>query len=261
MTDHPAAHLEPDVAELRTRATLAIAALALPILPRLWDLGARQYSIGLLAQVAEKEIAAELQARLERADALVNLGSVALLPATILAAIFFLRWVHRLVGLTHVLGGYLLWTPSQAVWAFFIPIISLFRPYQVLVQTLGALAPEKLREPAPRVDLAAQHDYRGAAFVGGWAGGRLPRALVGPWWTAYVVMNVGAQLSRLGVSKDAADVIASYHTAMAVDVIGIVAAALGMTVVRGLTARLSDRFRKVRGSTDEELASQGVELR
>ncbi|MBX3226253.1 MAG: DUF4328 domain-containing protein [Labilithrix sp.] len=259
--EHPAAHLQESVAALRRRATFAVVGLAAAMLARGIDLVLREWSIVLLEPVRASGEAAspELLAQLTTADATIDAIVVAVTVTFVVTGFFFIRWMHRLVALTRALGATIPWTPSQAGWAFIIPFISLVRPYQVLSSTRAALEPENVAPPAPRVDPSAQGDYRSTAFIVPAPAQRLPAALIGLWWGAFLVLSLGGRLLPKDMST-VDKVVSAYQMSMFVDAAALVAGALAITVVRGLTARLEERFRRIRASTPEALAAQGIEL-
>ena len=100
------------------------------------------------------------------------------LATRIAGAIVFLRWfhaAHKNLGSSGL--ERLTYNPSSAVWAFFIPILSLFRPYQVMVEV-----------------------SKGSAYLAGespadsWRGVReKPTALL--WWALYLAANVTALIA------------------------------------------------------------------
>jgi hypothetical protein len=267
--DHPAAHLQPFVVELRRRALLVVVAFGAVVLARVWDVATREWSLRLLRSLhgvaggedGTGDELARFATRLTPADQLVNAGGIAITVTFAATAVVFLRWVHRLVLVARALGADLAWDPSQAVWGFFVPFLSLIRPYQVLFSTHTALAPAKVAEPPPRVDRDAQTDYRSVAFLEHAPGRKLPRAWIGFWWIAFLLMSIGGQLATLDKATTPDEVTSAYQTSMVVSLIAIAAAAFGITVVRGLTARAEERFRRIRQSTPEALAEQGIDLR
>ncbi len=262
--DHPALPYERSVRELRTRARIAVGALGVTMLARAWDIGGRAWSIALLKSfVAADEVGqASIMGDLESADRLVNFGAIVINSMLLVTAIAFLFWVHRLVTLTRALGGQgLRWTPGQAVWGFLIPILSLVRPFQVLRDVQQALEPEEIESPAPRVDPSALTDYRSVALVMPPAAKELPRFFIGAWWGSFVMTNLVSRLATIGTfSKGAEGVIWRYDWAIVAGVLAVVAAGLAIRVVRGLTARLDERFRRIRHSTPEALAAQQIEI-
>lgn len=253
MQDDANAHaleLETSVRVLRRRAALAIIGLSGALLARAYDCSVLEWSITLIRTIPDTGAGPELQSRLEFADSLVNAGNTAIWVGFAAAAILFLRWMHRLVGLTRALGGELSWSPSDAVVAFILPLVCLFRPYQILSAVGAALEPEKVPAPAPRVDPAAQGDYRSVAFIEPPPPRKLPQALLGLWWGAWLVTVVGARLLQVGASTtptSAEAVIGLYQRGMFVSFIAVVAAGLAITVVRGLTALAEERYRRLYG--------------
>lgn len=260
--EHPAASLAPSVNVLRGRAKLAILGLGAVMLARGWDLFARVWSLGLIREIPPEGADDALTARLEHSDVMVNVGIYAVYGAFFLAAVVFLRWLHRLVSLARAFDTGTSWTPSQAMWAWFIPFLSLVRPYQVMSAMHLALEPEMVEPPTMRADPSASSDYRNVAFVQPSPATKLPPAMIGLWWGAFLVMNVG---SRIFVSTKAyttiESVVSAYQGTMFVDAFALVAAALAITVVRGLTARAVERFRRLSESTPEALAYQDIHLR
>ncbi len=223
--EHPAAPYDRPVAQLGTRARLAVAALAATALVHVWDLGARQWSIGVLEEFAKAEQPAPL-GPLELADMLVNLGYFASYGLLVITAILFLRWIHGLVKLTRALGAQdLKWRPSQAVWGFIIPFISLVRPYQVLRDVQQRLDPEEIEPPAPRLDRDVETDYRSVAFVVPPPAKRLSASFLGLWWASFIGMNlIGHVTQRFAGAEEVDAVITMYHVAMLQSIVAIAAA-------------------------------------
>jgi hypothetical protein len=167
------------------------------------------------------------------------------------------------VKLTRELGASdMKWKPGSAVWAFIVPIVSLVRPYQVLSAVQQRLEPEEIMPPVPRVDRDVETDYRNVAFVVPPLAKGLSSSMLGLWWASFVAMNiVGRIAQRLGPgANDAASVISAYEGAMFASVLAVVSGLLAIRVVRSLTARLEERFRRIRHSTPEALAEQQIIL-
>lgn len=268
--DHPAQRYDRPVAALRTRATLAVGGLFVSLVARGWDVGTRQWSIGLLQTLltTNDPLHRATQSQLEFADRLVNLGASVIGPAFVLTAILFLRWVHGLVKLTRQLGvDGLVWTPSRAVWGFIIPVISLIRPFQVLRDVQQGLDPNEITPPPPRVERDAQTDYRSVALAIPPLANRLPSSFLGAWWASFMlgsvatrVTNAFSNIDKSGTGNRIESVVTSYHAAMFSSAVLVVAAAFAILVVRSLTARLEERFRRIRHSTPESLSAQGIAL-
>lgn len=271
MNDFP--HAQPymrSVAELTKRATSATIALSLMLGAKIYDIAVRQWSIAQLRSFVDSDAGDRFDpafGRLELADRLVNAGVFAQAGIGLVTAILFLRWVHRLVSLTASLGGGpLRWSPAQSVWAFIIPFVSLFRPYQVLTLIQTQLGPDDIEPPAPQVnvDSDAPTDYRTVAFSTPPAAKPLPRSLLGFWWGSFMSGAIVSRIANSVIGRAPTDidtVVDAYHFEMFADAIWIVAAVLAISVVRSLTARLEERFRRIRYSTPEALARQGIVLR
>lgn len=261
--EHPAARFAGSVATLRSRATLASIALGAVALARGWEVIAYGYSVMLLGEVPPEGADPELMARLENADALVNSGQI-LIPLTfVVCAVLFLRWMHRLALLARQLDASRRWLPAQAVWAWIIPFVSLARPYQIISDIHSALEPDKVEAPATRRDPDASNDYRSVAFIEPSPALKMPAALVGLWWGMFLVMSFGSRIVTMVTTKVASTpeaVTSAYHGYMFVSGVAVVAAVLAITVVRGVTARAAERYRRIRESTPEALIAQGVEL-
>lgn len=261
--EHPAAIHDGEVNEVRRRAKLALVAFALTILARTWDLGARAWSIDVVHrfQAGDVDVREAMQSSLERSDELVNVSMVLVNGALVLTAFVFVRWVRQLVRMTRALGAKdMQWSVSQATWGFFIPILSLFRPYQVLRDVQQRLEPEEIEPPAPHVARDAAVDYRNVAMVIPPMAKRVPDSLLGIWWGSFVVMSFLGRFANRAAASDLADVVTNYQAQIVVSVIAIASAALATRVIRGLTARLEERFRRIRHSTPESLARQQIML-
>lgn len=264
---HPAETYDRPVAELHRRAKLAVVALVATSLGHVGDAAVRQVGISAIrdyqAAAGDEVVQSFVEARVTSAETYAD-GSVVLGYALLLVtALSFLRWVRQLVLLTRVLGGrWLPWTPRQATWAFLLPVVSLFRPYQVLRDVQRELDPSEILPPEVRLDREGGGDYRSPALVLPPVAKALPSAFLGLWWGLFVSMNV---LSRVVASKmDDADslprLVSAYQAEVALDVLAIAAAFFAVRVVRSLTARLDERFRRIRHATAESLTRQGVVL-
>lgn len=264
MNEDTAARLDSSLKTLRQRSTLAVIALAAVMVARGVEVLALNWSLDLLALVPQDGHGAppELMDRLRAADAVVNATSIAIALSFVAAAFTFSWWTHRLVLSSQQLDAKVGITPGGAIWAFVIPILGLIKPYKVFNDLHRALEPDNVALPAPRVDHDAQGDYRSTKFVEMAPAGRLPQALLGLWWGAFVVMCLASRLLT-ATTRDAKTISAitdMYHGNMFVSAVAVVAAGLAITVVRGFTARAGERYRRIRGSTTEELAAQGISV-
>ena len=139
----------------------------------------------------------------------VDISQALLLLVT---GICFLVWTYRLNRNLRVLGvAGLKFTPGWAVGYFFIPVVSLWQPYQVFREIWQASDPG----PAPRSGQAWQ---------------TLPvPALLGFWWVLWMISNVVDRLSAQTPSNADAEIASA--------VFGLISAVLAVGVVRTFTAR------------------------
>jgi hypothetical protein len=255
--EHPAARYEADVNKARRRATATMAALGLTAALRVLGVCALLWRISLLHD-AQAGAPAPL-ATLERSDMLVRYEAISELPLLIVTGILFLFWLHLTVRLTKGLGGDTLrWTPQDAVWGFIIPFISFLRPYHVVRDVNDQLAPDLVPEPPMQV---RPEGYRGVEFRPPPSPVKLPHASIGAWWAAFWVGNV---LANIASRQDArtVDALITQDTLNSVsDGVDIASAVLAIVVVRAVSARLLERFRRVRYNTVEVLEREGVALR
>lgn len=174
----------------------------------------------ITARSAEHSVARWTIASLCACVALNAIGIVAARPATVgmlqivggvCTAVAWLRWLHRAYCNLALVGSKrATFTPGRAVGFWFIPFVNLVRPYQV-VKDLW------LRS-ASLNDRDAYDDLPAPAFVTGWWG-----CLV-----VYVLSSVARD------ARSPVDLAAITEAGVAVDAIGIVAAALAVRVVWGI---------------------------
>lgn len=144
----------------------------------------------------------------------VVIGLVALAQGLVLAGmgVCFLVWTYRLNRNLRVLGvAGVRYAPAWAVAYFFVPVLSLYRPYQVFREIWQASDPG----PAARTDQA-------------WQNLRSP-ALLGFWWASVVLSNVMDSLSARSARDAGIDI--------ADNAVGLLSALLAFQVVRLVTAR------------------------
>lgn len=232
------------VDRVASRARLAQVTLALSFVAGGWDLGCRVWSIALIGSY-QRGGGATMDSLLA-ANAMMNLGTSGAALLVLANAVLFLRWMHGLVAATRALGNdRLRWMPADAVWAFIIPFISLYRPYEVLRDVHNALEPDDVPPPAPRVTAGEQDGYRGVTVVEAPPPPRLPSSLIGLWWATFLLSRFAGFSGSITPGAEAAAVVSAHHGAMFVDLVSMTSAALAVVVVRGVTARLLERRRRL----------------
>ncbi len=256
--EHPAARYDADIQKAKRRGTAAVISLALTAALRASSIPVQFWQSSLLDQM--KSGSAPPQATLELSDSLFQLGGIAELVLLLVTGILFLRWLHIVVRLSRALGvNRLQWSPSQAVWGFIIPFVSFARPYRIMRDLHDLLSPDMVPEPPMQVR-AGEGGYRDVQFEVPPAPAKLPHASIGAWWTAFWVGNILANFAgrQTGTTIEA---LLTRNTLYSVsDAVDIVSALLAVVVVRAVTARLLERFRRVRHSTAEALDREGIVL-
>lgn len=141
-------------------------------------------------------------------QALIGFGQTALY---IIAAVLFLIWIHRAhKNLTSLHATDLRFTPGWAVGWFFVPIMSLFRPYQV--------ASEISKASDPNI---------GAPIDGTSWKNIATSPIVGWWWAFFLISNFIGQIALRTIfsGEELSDLLTStnvYMVSDAIDVVGII---------------------------------------
>jgi Domain of unknown function (DUF4328) len=156
----------------------------------------------------------------------------------LVAAVLYLRWLHRAVANTRLLRAPIEWTPLQAVVAYFIPIVWFFRPYQVMKALHAGSDPSALHD-APVFRYRPAPNYREAVRE------PLPPprwkhpAPIAAWWALYsfgwfwgIVGKVFGRPAAFGGAL-------ASHVATAV---------LCALIIRSVDARQRERHRRLEAS-------------
>ncbi len=101
-----------------------------------------------------------IMAKAEMLDSLVSVIGLLGLALYIMAIVLFVRWFRVMADDLHARGK-LNVTVNAAIWSWFIPVVSLFRPYQVIRQMI------------------AEASQRGIAGF-----------IAGVWWAVWIVSNM-----------------------------------------------------------------------
>jgi formylglycine-generating enzyme required for sulfatase activity len=141
---------------------------------------------------------------------LLSLGALLSVSAVILA-ILFLPWIYRCYARLHSSGIALPWSPAYAAGCWLIPIVNLYRPYQIMA------------------DLWRATPMTGAARP----------VLIGVWWgtllASFAAFLVTRLLEILGLGFQDASVISLLVTGTQLSALAL---ALGSVIVRRLEAGL-----------------------
>ncbi len=178
-------------------------------------------------------------------------GVVALsyLVATIVAAVFFIRWFRRAYGNLDALGAKRRYGLGWAIGSWFVPFLNLWRPKQI----------------ADDIWRGSDPTYRATEL--GMTKTSVPGLLNG-WWGAWIVASIlgttilrtsfdtptagdaGVSALLFGDTSGAEDIRTAAILDATASVIDIAAGVLAILVVRMLTARELERLRLLPASTD-----------
>ncbi len=150
-------------------------------------------------------------------EALIAYLQIALIIAS---GIVFLRWIHRAhknLPSLRVVG--LRFTPGWAVGWFFVPIMSLFRPYQVVSEIWKA--------SDPGADLTDAASWQNAATS----------SIVGWWWALFLISNYLSQFAArlLLRGETLSELLTSTYVYMASDAIDVVGIIVTILMVRRIS--------------------------
>lgn len=164
------------------------------------------------------------------------IASTLSLPVLIFTAVFFLVWLNRAnKNLTPLRAGYQEFSSGWAVGWWFIPIASLWKPFQVVR--------EVWRESDPD-DVSA---IEGGGFLSGVASASsgAPGYMVW-WWVLWVIANILSNVAGRTLDAARPETIKISGIVFIVNaILNIVAGILAIHVVRDITDRQDLRIRKV----------------
>jgi hypothetical protein len=154
-------------------------------------------------------------------------------------AAFFIAWFHRAYKRTGELGADGLRVGAGwAIGAWFVPILSLWRPKQIANDIWRGSDPELPPHPG-----AAWHE-------------RPVSPLLAVWWAAFLITNY-ASLAVYDYRGEAGTIAAAKEASVATigaDAFDLVAAALAILVIRAMTRRLREREAVVAREAEPALA-------
>ena len=211
----------PAYQPLGLRPRLAAGALLVAGLSQLVSLGALTGRLDLLGRISSGAQVSFGDA--QRSDDVVRSAGFLELGATLLCAVLFLTWLHRVVTNNGALGARMLrFTPGASVGWWFIPIANWYMPFRVVSEAWRAADPQL---PWSTPDQRATRPVPGL-FTG--------------WWVALALGSVLATFGNAAGGGRGADLDA-LHTAtvvfMAASVALAAAAVLGAMVVMRLSRR------------------------
>ncbi len=148
------------------------------------------------------------------------------LTVRLATAVAFITWLYRAYKNVPTLGaGDTKYTAGWAVGAWFVPILNLFRPYQIVREAWDAGESYVAGEDADRIVRPAGH------------------ALLGWWWGTWILSGIVGQVAvRMSLSaRGPQEILAATHLGLANEIIALPCAFLAIAVVLRLTARQEAR--------------------
>jgi hypothetical protein len=211
-----------------SRARWAIGLLALGIVLDLIAIWSDLLQLRLIAAImaGQDVVDQELAANVSRQQ----LIGTAQFLVLVISAIAFLIWIHRAHRNLRALGARgLRFTPGWAVGWFFVPLLNLFRPYQVVKEIWRASDPET-------------PSSNGLA----WQSLGVP-ALLGWWWGAWLLQTFAWQvvISLTSQAKAVEAVLAVSWATLLWDGASSIAAVLLILVIREIDMRQTMKYQRL----------------
>jgi hypothetical protein len=192
------------------RARLAMIALLVVVAVEIAALVADVGRVGITNRILRADTVSD--GEVTASDTFVQLTAVLEIAVMIACAVLFLSWLHRVVANGPALGGReLRYTPGWAVGWWFVPVLNLVRPFQVVAEAWVVSA----RDPGAGLGL-----------------------LLPAWWGLFIL---GSVVSRFLVVRTGGDDVTALRNAAIIDIVAsvvlVVAALLCVVMVRRLTER------------------------
>ena len=170
---------------------------------------------------------AEITANDDREDVIRGFYILALIAT----AVAFLFWIHRASANLGSLGAQgQRFSPGWALGWWFIPIMNLFRPYQVIREIWIGSDPDVT---SPQL----------ASWLSPWSRPPVP-ALLKLWWALWIITNfVGYAAFPEGETMD--QVLTADWVSLGAYAIELVATVLAVVMVRQLTKRQDEKYRRI----------------
>ena len=162
---------------------------------------------------------------LDASDGRLNVALIAGLVVYLLGAVIFVFWFHRAYGNLRHIRGRMSRGAGWAIGAWFVPILNLFRPWQIAVETWEGSDPD-MRDWDTRAE-------------------RVP-AFIHVWWICWVLGTIGDRVySNTSVATIAAERSATILLIVTL-ALELVSGVLAIRLVRRLTRRQEERAQRLR---------------
>lgn len=150
----------------------------------------------------------------------------------VITAILFCMWIHRAYRNLPSLGvSGLKYSPGWAVGGFFVPILNLFRPFQITREIWKA--------SDPATDINDSLAWQSATTS----------PIIAFWWVLWIVSGLlGQVLLRMSFQAETlSEILTSSWLTFVADAFEIPTAILAILVVRGIDFRQRDKHRRISG--------------
>jgi hypothetical protein len=199
--------------------------------------------IGGISEYSESELlrrviggASISQLEAEAVDAMQGIIGLSQFAFAIISAIVFLIWIYRAYKNLASFNTYFLrFTPGWAVGWFFVPIMSLFRPYQVVSEIWADSASGLVED----------------AYVK-----RISDSIIGWWWAFFIIYNYLQRVPYwLEFSNTPSNLLIAQYISMVCDAVGIVGIIITIMMVQNVTKlqEIKSKFINNKTSSEEEI--------
>lgn len=203
-------------------AKIVIGALVLVLLADVLSLVATVNELSLLTAIRDGE--PWTYAELDASDESVAGSALLFLGTVFLAAIAFLTWLYRIrKNEIHMGNQGAQFSTCWSVACWFIPIVNLFRPYNVMTEAWRASDPS-----------ATPTTWKEAPIS----------PLLGWWWALWLLSILLDRIVRALIREETLDsYIQADYAALGSSLSSALAALLAIAIVRGLSARQDNLYR------------------
>jgi hypothetical protein len=202
-------NLRPNTQRAKNAITLIWIVLALEIISLIS--GYFQYDL-IQTVVNGGEISTESATSNDTREQII---AIIYLVASIISAITFIQWFRRAYFNLHLRVSHLSQTESWAAGSWFVPIISLYRPYQIMKELY-----EETEELLLKKGLGINENFTANS--------------IGLWWTLWIMNNIIGQFSfRYSMNAESVDELnISTVIGMIANVVGIPLALITVKVIK-----------------------------
>lgn len=201
--------LRPNEQRAKNAITLIWIVLVLEII----SLISGYFQYDLLQSVANgAEISAETASANDNREQII---AIIYMIAMIISAVTFIQWFRRAYYNLHLKVNYLAHTEGWAAGSWFVPIVSLYRPYQIMKELY-----QETKELLTKKGISFNQNFTTNSL--------------GLWWTLWIIDNIlGQFIYRYSLKADTIDELTVSTVASIVsNIVGIPLALLAIKVIR-----------------------------